>query len=171
MTNRTSVINLLRYEEGWRDRPYLDTEGYPTVGYGFKLGPKCPDPATCAKLYDFTLPQEAGDVWLSALLIKTYREMNEYPRIKAAIQACNPGDGPVWYNPRVAVLLSMAHQMGVEGLNAFRQTLLNVAAHDWTQVETQMLKSRWASQTPKRARRHAKQMCTGKWDPEYEVQA
>ena len=52
-------------------------------------------------------------------------------------------------------------------ITGFRNTLMCITNHDWFQAETQMLKSKWANQTPKRARRHAWQMRNGLWHQEY----
>lgn len=166
----TTIIDLIRVEEGWRERPYLCSEGYPTVGYGFKLGPKIIGPdkeERCRMLYDFELPRTAGDVWLAELVAARIEQMKSHPRIGLAYVVCaSPGEE---ITARQAVLISMAFQMGVDGLAAFRQTLLCIQSHDWFQAETQMLKSRWANQTPERARRHARQIRTGQWDQTYQL--
>lgn len=170
----TTIVKLLKFEEGYRDKPYVDTEGYPTVGYGFLLGPKIPGTKTtraseCKRLYTFTLPQAAGDVWLLDNVARIYGDMLRYQRINAAIISCAQGSqSNIMDNPRVAVLISMAYQMGVEGLNEFVNTLRHIGNMDWFQAETGMLKSKWATQTPLRARRHALQMRTGVWRPEYQ---
>lgn len=166
------VIDLLGFEEGWREKPYIDTEGYPTIGYGFKIGPKLAGgpnarQAALEHYYQFTLPRHAGNVWLLELAAETYRKMAANNRIAPAVKACVVPEMPPLENPRIAVLVSMAYQMGVEGLAGFRNTLMCITNQDWFQAETQMLKSKWASQTPKRARRHAHQMRTGSWHPEY----
>ena len=57
-------ISLIKYEEGWRPKPYLCSEGYPTAGFGFKLGPK----NAPLSYYTFTLPLSAGEAWLTSLL-------------------------------------------------------------------------------------------------------
>lgn len=36
----SKIIQILTYEEGYKDRPYIDTEGYPTVACGIVIGPK-----------------------------------------------------------------------------------------------------------------------------------
>lgn len=174
-TNMASIVSLLEFEEGWREKPYVDTEGYPTVGYGFLLGPKIPGTkqtrnAECRRLYTFTLPKAAGEVWLQELIASTLARMRTVPHIEKAILACLP-PGPqagLLHNPRVAVLVSMAHQMGVDGLADFHNTLRHIGNQDWFQAETGMLKSKWATQTPNRARRHALQMRHGTWLPEYQ---
>lgn len=171
----TTIIDLIRVEEGWRERPYLCSESYPTVGYGFRLGPKIVGPdkhERCRQLYDFELPRTAGDVWLAELVASRIKQMIANPRIDPAYLECVAVDEQMGHNlpgPRASVLISMAFQMGVDGLASFRQTLLCIQSHDWFQAETQMLKSKWASQTPNRARRHARQIRTGQWDQTYQL--
>lgn len=64
---------------------------------------------------------------------------------------------------RQGVLLNMAFQLGVPGLLKFHHTLCLTHSGDYTGASVEMLKSRWARQTPERARRLAEQMKTGKW--------
>lgn len=151
----TTIVDLIAFEEGWREKPYLCLLGYPTVGFGFKIGPK----GAPISQYQFTLPEEAGAAWLESILTKTRSEMMRRPRIVAAMNAC---DGP-----RQAVLISMAYQMGVDGLDAFKNTLHSISAGYWVLAAGEMLDSRWARQTPARAKRHAEQMRTGDWAKEY----
>lgn len=154
---QNNLITMLSFEEGWREKPYLCSEGYPTVGFGFRIGPK----GALLSQYQFTLPEEAGAAWLEAILTKTRSDMMQRPRISAAMEACSG-------NPaREAVLLSMAYQMGVAGLDGFKGTLASIAASRWDEAATGMLNSRWAKQTPSRAKRHAEQMRTGDWAKEY----
>lgn len=169
----TTVIDLLTHEEGFRARPYLCSEGYPTVGIGFRLGPKITGPNAkqrCEMLYDFTLPLPVAQTWLVHHVTDLVDAMAKNQMVRKALDAAAAADG-TYEGPRCAVLISMAFQMGLDGLAGFRQTLLNAQAGLWGQVATQMLKSRWANQTPKRARRHARQMETGQWDPVYTQEA
>lgn len=64
---------------------------------------------------------------------------------------------------RKAVLLNMAFQMGVSGLLKFKNTLASVEAGDFEDAAARMLKSKWAQQTPVRAKEMAAQMRTGQW--------
>lgn len=151
----TTIIDLIKFEEGWREKPYLCSLGYPTVGVGFKIGPK----GAPISQYQFTLPEEAGAAWLASLLEKTRADMMVRPRIAAAMNACDEA--------RQAVLISMAYQMGVAGLDGFKGTLASIAASRWDEAATGMLNSRWAKQTSGRAKRHAEQIKTGEWAKEY----
>jgi lysozyme len=57
----------------------------------------------------------------------------------------------------------MAFQLGVDGLLAFKNTLKEVQDGNYFKASEMMLLSKWATQTPERAKRLAKQMETGEW--------
>ena len=153
----SSIYSLIKHEEGWRSKPYLCTEKYPTVGFGFRIGPQGAD----IKLYQFTLPVRSGEAWLDTILSGLETDMRRDPKLAMAMQACERDPA------RMAVLQSMAYQMGVQGLAAFKNTLQAVIERRWNDAAAGMLNSRWARQTPERAQRHALQMRTGLWAPEY----
>lgn len=139
----SQIISLLNFEEGFKATPYIDTEGYPTVGTGFKIGPK----GAALSNYTFTLPKEASDVWLESFVNQTIAKMNASPPIVAALSKCN--------EPRRDILISMAFQMGVAGLAGFKNTLAMIAAGNFAGAADGMMNSLWAKQTPARAKRHA----------------
>lgn len=145
----SQIIPLLNYEEGYREKPYIDTEGYPTVACGIKIGPRNAPLSN----YTFSVPREVGDVWLESFVSKTIGSMNSNPSIVAALKSCN--------EQRRDILVSMAYQMGVNGLSGFKNTLAMVAAGNFSGAASGMLSSAWAKQTPNRASRHAEVMRTG----------
>jgi lysozyme len=65
--------------------------------------------------------------------------------------------------PRQAVLVNMAFQLGVVGLLQFKDTLSRVREGNYAGAAAAMLQSKWALQTPERAKRLAIQMETGVW--------
>jgi lysozyme len=65
--------------------------------------------------------------------------------------------------PRKAVLVSMAFQLGIHGLLEFTQTLAAVRDERYEHAAQLMLDSLWAKQTPQRAQRLSRQMATGQW--------
>ena len=148
----SQIIPLLNFEEGFRARPYIDTEGYPTVGVGFLIGPK----GAAVRNYTFSLSKNVSDVWLQEIVDARLKDMQSNPSIAAALKQCNPA--------RADVLQSMAYQMGINGLAAFKNTLAMVAAGNFAGAAAGMLNSKWATQTPKRAQRHAEVMRTGSYD-------
>jgi lysozyme len=64
---------------------------------------------------------------------------------------------------RQAVLIGMCFQMGMGKLLKFAKALGAIRDERWPQAAGEMLDSAWARQTPKRARRLARQMETGEW--------
>lgn len=149
------ILMLLKYEEGFSAKPYYCSAGFPTIGIGQRIGPK----GAPLKLYEFTVSEPLAAVWLTEKVKETLDDMERYPNIKAAMDACN--------EPRKAILISMAYQMGAEGLSKFTNTLRSVAKQDWHAAQAGMLASKWRSDTPNRAHRHAIQMLNGNWYPDY----
>lgn len=145
----SQIIPLLNYEEGYREKPYIDTEGYPTVACGIKIGPK----GASLSNYTFTVPRDVGDAWLESFVKTTISKMNGNHSVVAALKACNPA--------RKDILISMAYQMGVGGLAGFKNTLAMIASGNFSGAASGMLSSKWAKQTPNRAKRHAEVMRTG----------
>ncbi|MBD8165149.1 glycoside hydrolase family protein [Erwinia persicina] len=153
----SQIIQILLFEEGYKERPYRDTEGFPTVGCGIKIGPA----GAALGNYLFAVPRKVGEVWMQAVLDRQNVEMLRQPAIQAALRQCNP--------PRADVLCSMAYQLGTQGLTAFKQTLQRVADGDFAGAAASMLDSLWARQTPERARRHAEVMRSGTYESYQEV--
>lgn len=149
------IISLLNKEEGFSEIPYYCSAGYPTIGIGQRIGPK----GAPLKMYEFTVSKSLAAVWLAEKVKETLADMDKYDNIRAAMNACN--------DPRQAVLISMAYQMGAKGLAGFTNILKSIAAQNWHAAQSGMLASKWARQTPNRAQRHAIQMLTGSWYPEY----
>ena len=141
-----SVEDMLDRDEGTEHRAYGDplTGGAPwTIGKGH-TGPEV----------------HAGLVWDDFQIDAAFQL-----DIAQAEQGCL--DHFPWFSslnePRQAVLVSMAYQMGIHGLAAFVGTLACVACGDFTGAANSMRASVWAHQTPARAVRMASQMQTGEW--------
>lgn len=148
----SKIIPILNYEEGYKESPYLDNQGFPTVAGGIRIGPKNANLSN----YTFIVPRTVGDVWKKVIVDQKVIDMGKYQSIASAIAASN--------QPRRDVLISMAYQMGVDGLAGFKNTLAMISAGDFGSAANGMLNSLWAKQTPNRARRHADVMRTGNYD-------
>jgi lysozyme len=142
---RAGVRNLesqLRLDEQEVLHAYQDHLGFWTIGVG--------------RLID---KRKGGGISReeAALLLR-----NDIQRITAAIERELP-----WYDnldpARQGVLLNMAFQMGVGGLLSFRNTLKLIKERKYDEAAAAMLQSKWATQTPERARRLAEQIQTGEW--------
>ena len=149
------IISLLKREEGYSAKPYYCSEGYPTIAHGQRIGPK----GAPLNLYEFTVSKSLAAVWLAEKVKETLADMDKYTAIREAMAACN--------DARKAILISMAYQMGADGLSKFTNTLKAISEKRWSDAKSGMMNSAWAKQTPNRANRHAIQMLNGSWYPDY----
>lgn len=143
-----SIEDILMYEEGYREKPYYCSEGYPTIGIGTRLGPK----GAPLSNYEISFSKDIAKAFLKEEINKIKNRLSGYPWFKI----CNEA--------RRNVLISMAYQMGVNGLLSFKNTLALIANKQFEQAANNMLLSKWAKQTPNRAQRHAAVMLTGNTD-------
>lgn len=132
----------LRRDEGEVLHVYQDSLGYWTIGVG--------------RLVD---ERKYGGITRAEA---TYLLRNDIERKTGALRARAP-----WIEEldpvRRAVLENMAFQMGVDGLLKFTTTLGLVRSRQYAEAAVQMLRSKWAVQTPERAHRLSEQMRTGVW--------
>lgn len=140
---KAELTRQLRSDEGVKSCAYTDTLGYLTIGVGRLIDSRKPGSGLRPSEIDFLLQNDIDD------------------RIEALTRRLP------WFqnldDARKGVLLSMAFQMGVDGLMGFKNTLRMVEDGDYMGAARNMLQSKWAEQTPARAARMAEQMRTGKW--------
>lgn len=136
------AIDQIRADEGEVLHAYEDHLGYLTIGIG--------------RLID---KRKGGGISSHEA---TYLLQNDITTRASALRTRLP-----WFEhldgARKSVLLNMSFQMGVAGLMKFKKTLAKVESGDYEGAASNMLKSKWARQTPARAKRMAEQMRTGKW--------
>ena len=134
----------LRREEGAESCAYQDSLGYWTIGVG--------------RLIDSRkgggLSNDEIDLLLDNDIKRNYEAV-----LKALPWVDKLSDA------RQAVLIEMAFQMGLKGLLQFQRMLGSVEDGQYVEAAAEMVKSRWAMQTPARAYRLASQMETGEWTP------
>lgn len=53
---------------------------------------------------------------------------------------------------RQEILINMAFQLGIKGLSKFKQTIEHIRNKDYVKASEEMLNSKWAFQTPNRAK-------------------
>ena len=133
----------LRRDEGIKATAYQDHLGYWTIGVGRLIDSRKPGSGLRPDEIDYLLRNDIND------------------RVAALTKALP------WFvsldDARRGVLLNMAFQLGTTGMLGFKSTLALVAAGKYSEAAEQMLKSKWATQTPARAKRLAEQMKTGEW--------
>ena len=145
------ITDLLAYEEGFSDKPYYCSQGYPTIGIGLKIGPKNAPLSN----YTFRVSKKVAQAFLEEEIVKIREAISSYPWFTKSNEA------------RQNILISMAYQMGVKGLLSFTNTLKFIENEHYIEAASNMLKSKWATQTPNRARRHALVMSTGRMESAY----
>ena len=137
-----NLIAALRRDEGEVLHAYQDTRGFWTIGVG--------------RLID---KRRGGGI---SKVESAYLLHNDIEHKQHELQQRAPW---IWQlsEPRTGVFMNMAFQLGVEGLMGFNRTLLLAEHGKYTECSEQMLLSDWATQTPERAHRLAKQMRSGEW--------
>lgn len=121
------IYDMLIRHEGVRLKPYRDILGKLIVGIGRNLN-------------DVGISEDEAFILLDNDVTRTRRGLDKYL--------------PWWSSqpePAKLVLQNMAFQMGDKGLLRFRRFLAALQHHRCTDAAKEMLKSRWARQTPKRA--------------------
>ena len=125
------LLKSIEENEGFRGFQYNDTLGYPTIGFGTKL-PLSKEEAEL--ILKFRLEKMIN------LLEKTKPEVKDFPQsIKE-------------------VLYEMAYQMGVNGLLKFKKMFKALEEQDYKKASLEGLDSRWAEQTPNRAKKLMKRV-------------
>jgi lysozyme len=138
----TQATEQIKVDEGCVLHAYKDTLSYLTIGYGRLID----------KRKGGGISQDEAEYLLE----------NDIDRKLAELRDRLP-----WFDklddPRKGVLLNMAFQLGIAGLLNFKNTLAEINEGNYERAAANMLKSKWAQQTPNRAKRMAKQMETGQW--------
>lgn len=151
--DKTKLVQELRDDEGEKLRAYKDHLGYWTIGVGHLI-----DPARGANPAPFGIDLRNGGFITAGqseqLLLADIAEKETQLDARMA-----------WWrrlsDNRQRVVLNMAFQLGVDGLLAFKNTLAKMGVGDYDGAAAGMLASKWASQTPNRAKRLAARMVLG----------
>lgn len=133
-----NIIDVLEIEEGFREKAYLCSEGYATIGIGTKIHT---DEGVDPSKFCFTVTREIAGLMLSEDVERVYTKLDS--QMRGLSEDCK------------TVLVSMAYQMGVTGLLGFKNMWRALDTGNFAEAERQALDSKWAKQTPARAMRHA----------------
>lgn len=142
------LIPVLKFEEGFRSAVYLDSEGYPSIGYGYLLSKEKMTIEQARRYYPFVWTAEAAESMMLIRVKQIQERIKAYPAIIDAYENCN--------GARRGVLISMAYQMGCRNLSKFKKTLSHLDKRNYFAASVECLDSKWARQVPNRAHRHAK---------------
>jgi lysozyme len=153
LSNEEEIIvqHLLIEDEGLRQFPYLDCCG--------KSWRKC----SCKDKGKLTIGigRNLEDVGISeseALEL----QLNDVNQMTALVERSFP-----WFSklntPRRVVIVSMAFNLGLEGLKGFEKMIKCIASGDYPSASKEMINSTWSSQVNNRAMRLALIMKTGQF--------
>jgi len=134
--NRQLLRSQLERHEGLRLKPYHDTVGKLTIGYGRNLE----DVGISRDEADFMLDNDIDQVERQLETVDEYRELD-----------------PV----RQAVIANMAYNLGFVGLMGFKNMWAAIERRDWNSASKEMMRSKWARQVGVRAVELSEIMRTG----------
>lgn len=134
--NRYLLRSQLERHEGLRLKPYRDTVGKLTVGYGRNLE----DVGISRDEADFMLDNDIDQVERQLDTVDEYRDLD-----------------PV----RQTVIANMAFNLGFAGLMGFKNMWSAIDRRDWDSAADEMLNSKWARQVGVRAVELSEIMRTG----------
>ena len=133
------INKQLQQDEGLRLKPYKDTVGKLTIGYGRNLD-------------DEGITQYEAEQLLQ----------HDVDGVRIALATNLPWTHDL-DDARHGVLANMAFNMGIHGLMEFHQMLAAAQAGDYDKAADEMENSAWYSQVGARAHRLATQMRSGAW--------
>lgn len=122
-------LRQLRIDEGFFSKPYKDTVGVLTIGYGTNL-----EQGITHKQAEYLMQCELEDC------VKELEQTDWYPDLPTNIKF---------------VMQNMCYNMGIVKLSGFHRTIAYLKAKDWKNAAKQMLNSKWAKQVHARATRLA----------------
>ena len=125
----SNLLDNIKSSEGFRSKVYQCTEGHDTIGYGFAIK-------------DLVLTEHIATRILNAKLVELkLRVQQKFPFIV---------DLP---DEVQNVVIEMCYQMGVSGFSKFKKTISLLESKEFLSASKEMLDSRWAKQTPNRAKK------------------
>ena len=125
----SELLEAVKLSEGFRDRVYKCTEGYYTIGYGFAIK-------------DLIMDEDIAEMILrrklDSLIDKADKKFIFLKNLPVVVRD---------------VIYEMCYQMGVTGVSKFKKTLAYLENNEFKMAAKEMLDSRWARQTPNRAKK------------------
>ena len=141
MKDYNKLIESVKKHEGFRDHVYLDSLSKRTVGYGHHC---VEDHWEDNKAYDKKYLEDILEKDLQSAINQTHEKCNS---LKISDDA-------------KSLICEMIFQLGGHGVSKFRNMwkALQKDPPDYKEASVQMLDSRWAKQTPNRAKEMAEAM-------------
>ena len=128
MKDLNNLKSQIKSHEGFESRVYKCTNGFDTIGYGFAIK----DLVMSEGMAEEILIEKLTD--LMSKVRKRFDWLDSVPR---EVQG---------------VIIEMSYQMGVSGVSKFKKALHAMQMFQWEKAADELLDSRWAKQTPNRAK-------------------
>ena len=129
-----NLKDSIKQHEGYVGIVYKDSLGIDTIGYGFAIK-------------DLELDEDICDI----ILDRKLKDLKDRIKIKFD-----------WYKympPEIKdIVTEMCYQLGVTGFSKFRKTISYLQNKEFKNASIEMLDSRWAKQTPNRAKALSKRV-------------
>jgi len=126
-------LKFILSEEGFRSKPYLDTEGVITFGHGLTY--------ITEQESEYIVQQRVYHIL--SHLYSTYDWMIKLSE-----------------NRKIAII-SMVYQLGFTGFSKFKKMIKAIEEENWEKAKKEGLDSKWAKQTPERAKRQMEMLLRG----------
>jgi len=136
------LMESVKKHEGYRNKVYLDTLGKRTVGVGH----------LCVESF-WEDDKEYEEKFLMEILQKDLQEAIRGARSLMEDHGCVDID-----EQAEEILIEMVFQLGMTGVSKFKKMWKALAELNYIGASYEMLDSRWAKQTPNRAKAMAKTM-------------
>ena len=138
--NMDRLLESVKKHEGYRNKVYLDTLGKRTVGVGH----------LCVEDF-WEDDKEYEEKFLMEILQKDLQQAIRGARSLMEEHGCADID-----EKAEELLIEMVFQLGMTGVSKFRNMWKALAEKNYIGASYEMLDSRWAKQTPNRAKAMAK---------------
>tara|TARA_R100000781_G_C4017371_1_gene105824 strand:+ start:171 stop:575 length:405 start_codon:yes stop_codon:yes gene_type:complete len=127
-----NLIENIKESEGFVEHVYNDSLGIPTIGYGFAIK-------------DLILDKDIAEQ------ILTRKVKDLIARVDRKFD---------WFNtaPDIIkeVVVELVYQLGLAGFSKFKKTISYLEKENYLEASKEMLDSKWARQTPNRAKKLSK---------------
>ena len=127
-----NLIKNIKESEGFVEHVYNDSLGIPTIGFGFAIK-------------DLILDEDIAE----QILLRKVKKLID--RIDKKFDWFNLTDDSV-----KEVVVEMCYQLGLAGFSKFKKTISYIEKKNYKEASKEMLDSKWAKQTPNRAKKLSK---------------
>ena len=124
-----NLIENIKESEGFVEHVYDDSLGIPTIGFGFAIK-------------DLILDEDIA----SEILVRKVEKLAK--RVEAKFDWFNEANDDI-----KEVVIEMCYQLGLGGFSKFKKTISYLESKDYKSASVEMLDSKWATQTPNRAKK------------------